>query len=99
MPLSYVVQSQADPDRTTYFQGNFIAETITYALLRIAHFQADTNKVHQTLKSYLVDETDEQWISSTKKRANGWDEFDTLRRHYSGEGNVSRHVTTADRLL
>ena len=43
-------------------------------------------------------ETAEQWISSIKKRANGFDDFDALRHHYSGEGNVSRRVTTSDRL-
>ena len=96
MPLSYVVRAQSAPDRTTDFQSDFIADTITCAPLSGAHFQADTRKLHQFLKNYLVAETAEQYISSIKKRANVWDYFFSLHRHYSGEGNVSRRVTTAD---
>ena len=29
---------------------------------------------------------------------NGQEDFDSLRRHYIGEVNISRHVTTAARL-
>ena len=94
VPLSYDVRSQADPGRTTDFQVNFIADTIVFASLSSAHFQAGTSKVHQLLNNYLVDETDEQWISSIEKRVNGRDGFYSLCRHYSGEGNVSCHVAT-----
>ena len=34
MPLSYIVWSQAAPDLTTEFQGDFISETIACAPLR-----------------------------------------------------------------
>ena len=64
VPLSYCMWYQASPERTTDFQGYFIADTISYAPLSGAHFQSDTIKVHQLLKNYLVDETAEQWISS-----------------------------------
>ena len=40
----------------------------------------------------------EQCISIIEKRANGQDEFDALRRHYSGDDNVSRRVAMADHL-
>ena len=96
--LSYIIRSQAAPDRTNYLQDNFTAKTIACATLNVAHFQADTRKVHQLLNNYLVAETAEQWISSTKKRVNGQDNFDALCCHYSGEGNVSRCVKKADRL-
>ena len=95
VPLSYFVQSQVDPDRTTYSQGYFLADTIACAPLSGAHFQSDTRKVYQILKNYLKSETAEQWIISIQKRVNGWDNFDTLRRHYSGEFNVRCHVPTA----
>ena len=98
LPLSYVVWFQTDPDRTTDLQGNLIAETIACAPLSGAHFQSDERKVHQLLKKYPVVETAEQWISSIEKHANSQDDFDALCRHYSGEVNVSRHVTIADRL-
>ena len=90
------MRAQAVPDRTTDFQGNFISETIACAPLSGTQFQADTRKVHQLLKNYLMADTAEQCISSIEKRANGWNYFDALRRHYRGEGNVVRHVTTAD---
>ena len=96
MPLSYVVRYQAAPDHTTYFQGGFISEKIYFAPLSGAHFQADTRKVHQLLKNYLVDEMAEQWIRIIENRANGWDDFDVVCRHYSGEGNVSHRIATAD---
>ena len=94
VPLSYVVRDQASPDSTTYFQGNFIAETIACAPLSSAQSQVGTRKVHHLLKNYLVNETAEQWISSIKKRRNSRNKFDALRRHCSGESNVSRRVAT-----
>ena len=98
MPLSYAVRDQVAPDRTTDFQGNFIAETIACAPLIGVHLQSYTRKVHQLPKNYLVDETAEQWISSIKKRANGRDNFDALRRYYISEGNVSRRFAMSDLL-
>ena len=63
VPLLYIVRAQAYPDNTTDFQRYFISETISCAQLSGTHFQADTRKLHQLLKDYLVAETDEQWIS------------------------------------
>ena len=60
VPLTYVVRARADHDRTKDFQGDFIAETIACAPLSGTHFQADTRKVHQLLKNYLMAETSEQ---------------------------------------
>ena len=45
-----------------------------------------------------MDETDKQWIISIEKRANGQDNFDTLRHHYSGKGNTSRRIEMSDNL-
>ena len=45
------------PDRTPDSQGDFIAETIACAPLSGAHLQADTRKVNQLLKNYLVSDT------------------------------------------
>lgn len=46
MKLSCVVWYQADPDRTSDFQGDFIEKIIACAPLISAHFQAHTRKVH-----------------------------------------------------
>ena len=98
MSFSYAVRFQAAPDCTTDLQGNFIADTIACTSLSIAHFQYDTRKVQKLLKNDLMAETAEQCISSTDKSVNGWDGFDALFRHCSGEGNGSRRIATADRL-
>ena len=55
VPLSYVMQSQAAPDRNTYFQGDFIAETIACVQLSGDYFHADKMKVHQLLNNDLMD--------------------------------------------
>ena len=60
MPLSYIVWSQAAPDRTADIQGNFIAETTDCAPRSGTHFQSDTRMVHQILKNYIIAETAEQ---------------------------------------
>ena len=97
--LSYVVQAQSAPDCTTDLQRKkLIADTIACAPLSGAYFQADTRKVHQLLKNYLMAKKSEQWISSIKKRASCQDYFDALIRHYSFEGNISRRVTMSDLL-
>ena len=96
--LSYVVRSHAYPDRTTDFQGDFIAETIIFTTLSGAHFYADARKVHQPLKINLVNDTAKRWISSIEKRTNGRDNFNALRCHYRDEVNVRRRITTEDHL-
>ena len=60
VPLSYVVRAQTDPNHTTDFQGDFISETISFATLSGAKFQAATRKVHKLNKNYLVSDTAKQ---------------------------------------
>ena len=59
--LSYVVRNQADPERTTDLQANFIAENIAYVPPSSAHFQAETRKVHQILKKYFMHRKMFEW--------------------------------------
>ena len=49
--LKLFARDHTAPDRTADFQGDFIAETITCAPLSDVHFQVDTRKVHQFLKT------------------------------------------------
>ena len=63
-----------------------------------AHFRADIRCVHQLLKNYLVAETAEQWIKGLDVHSNGWRDMMVLREHYSGEGNASCHIATAERM-
>ena len=98
VPLSFVVRYQEAPDRTTYFQGEYIHDIIACAPLSFTHLQSDTSKLHQLLKNYLGDYMDEQWIRSIEKCANGRDKFDALCHPYSGDHNVSHRIATVERL-
>ena len=71
---------------------------IACAPLHGAHFRADSRRVHQLLKNFLVAETAEQWIKNLEPHANSRRDMLALREHYGGEGNASRHIATAERM-
>ena len=71
---------------------------IACAPLHGAHFRADTQRIHQLFKNYLVVETAEQWIKGLEVHSDGQRDMMALREHYSGEGNASRHIATAERM-
>ena len=71
VPLSYVVREREDPDHDHDFGDDFVSEMIACAPLHGAHFRADSRRVHQLLKNYLVEETAEQWIKNLEPHANG----------------------------
>ena len=98
MLLSYVVQEQEDPDHDRDFGDDFVSEMIACAPLHGAHFRADSRHVHQLLKNFLVAETAEQWIKNLEPHADGRRDMLTLREYYSGEGNASRQIATAEQM-
>ena len=101
VPLSYVVQEREDPDHDRDFGDNFISEMIACAPLHGAHFRADSRCIHQLLKNYLVAEMAEmaeQWIKNLEPHADGRQDMLALREHYSGEGNASQCIATAERM-
>ena len=98
VPLSYVVREQENPDHDRDFGDDFVSEMITCALLHGAHFKADSRCVHQLLKNYLVAETAEQWIKNLEPHADSHRDMLALQEHYSGEGNASRRIATAERM-
>ena len=71
VPLSYIIREQEDPDHNRDFGDDFVSEMITYARLHCAHFRADSRRIHQFLKNYLVAETAEQWIKNLEPHADG----------------------------
>ncbi len=97
MPLSYIVRENKESDTDGTFES-FNEHSIAYAKLMGVIFQADARKVHQLLKSFLQAETAEQWIKPLSKRQNGRADMIALRNHYSGEGNTSRRIATAEKL-
>ena len=98
IPLSYVVCANEDPGHETNFDGDFVVHLIACAPLNNATFRADARKVHQLLMKFLVAESAEQWIKNLAPRVNGCLDMEALRNHYSGEGNASRHIATAEKL-
>ena len=98
VPLSYVVREQEDLDHDRDFGDDFVSEMIACAPLHGAHFRADSRRAHQSLKNFLVAETAEQWIKNLEPHANGCQDMLALREHYSGEGNASRCIATAEQM-
>ena len=98
VPLSYVVREQENPDHDRDFGDDFVSEMIACAPLHGAHFRADSRCIHQLLKNILVAETAEQWIKNLEPHADGHRDMLALREHYSGEGNASRQIATAERM-
>ena len=98
VPLSYVVREQEDPDHDRDFGDDFVSEMIVCAPLHGAHFRDDSRRVHQLLKNFLVAETVEQWIKNLEPHADGRRDMLAIREHYSGEGNASRQIATAERM-
>ena len=97
-PFSYVVREQEDPDHERDFGDDFVSEMIACAPLHGAHFRADSRRVHQLLKNYLVVETAEQWIKNREPHADGRRDMLALLEHYIVEGNASRYIATAERM-
>ena len=98
VPLSYVVRKKEDPDHDRDFGDDFVSDTIACAPLHGAHFRADSRCVHLLLKNFLLAETAEQWIKNLVPHVNGRRDMLALREHYSGEGNTSRRIATAERM-
>ena len=97
-PLSYVVREQEDPDHDRDFGDDFVSEMIACAPLHGAHFRANSRHVHQLLKNFLVAEMAEQWIKNLEPHADSRRDMLALREHYSGEGNASQRIATAERM-
>ena len=71
IPLSYVICENDDPQHDQDFGEDFTQEMISCASLHGANFRADSQKVHQLLKNYLVAESAEQWIRDIEHLTNG----------------------------
>ena len=97
MPLSYIIHDNQAPDHTGDFVGDFTEEIIACAPLNGPKFRADSRKVHQLLKNFLMAESAEQWIRPLAPRDNGCNDILELRRHYEGEGNQSWRIASADK--
>lgn len=97
IPLSYIVREVDEPidaeDTTDY-----LAMLVSRAPLTGVAFAADRRQVHQLLTGKLLGEQAEEWIRDDKTKQNGRIDFNNLRIHFEGEGNVSRRITQAENL-
>ena len=82
IPLSYVIHENDNPQHDQDFGEDFTQEMILCASLRGANFRADSRKVHQLLKNYLVAESAEQWICDIEHLNNGRRDMQALCNHY-----------------
>ena len=71
IPFSYVIHENDDPQHDQDFGEDFAQEMISCASLCGANFRADSRKVHQLLKNYLVVESAEQCIHDIEHLNNG----------------------------
>ena len=71
-------------------------EMIACAPLHRVHFRADARCVHKLLKKFLIAKTAEKWIKGLEVHGDGRRDMMALREHFSGEGNPSRRIATAE---
>ena len=96
IPLSYVIRQNNESQHDQDFGEDFTQEMISCVSLRGANFRADSRKVHQLHKNYLVAESAEQWIHNIEHLNNGRRDMQALRNHYQGKGNTSRCIATVE---
>ena len=97
VPLSYVIRDNEEADRNED-DMNFVQKTIACAPLDGPVFEADARKVHQLILGFVQGENADQWLKPHLKQENGRTDMIALRKHFEGEGNVSRRITEAEHL-
>ena len=98
VPLSYFIREREDLDHDCDFGDDFVSKMIACTPLHGTHFRANSRCVHQLLKNYFVAETAEQWIKNLEPHADGCRDMLALREHYSGGGNASQRIVTAEQV-
>ena len=96
IPLSYIIQDNDAPDRTTT-RANFTEECIACAPLNGVGYESDHSAVHQALLSFTTGQPSENWIKLLNRFKDGRRSMKKLRDHFSGEGNATRRIAEADR--
>jgi hypothetical protein len=97
VPLSYYVVCEQETPEPGAEYGSFNEQAVVCAPLVGPTFQADSRRVHQSLKSFLQMATAEHLIQPLARRQSGRDDMKVLRRHYSGEGNTTSRIADAER--
>jgi hypothetical protein len=97
IPLSYIVRELEEPTDPED-EADYLTSLVLRAPLEGPAFVADRRQVHQLLTGKVLGETAEEWIRDYKTRQNGRVDFEALRTHFEGEGNVSRRISQAEAL-
>ena len=95
MPLSYVIRVLDTPAPNTTFTS-FVQETVAAAPLTDKYFEADRDNIHQLIVSFTAGENSENWIKKVKRYKDGRRTMQSLRYHFSGEGNVTHRIAEAE---
>ena len=98
VPLSYVIRKKDESDHEEANYENFMQYTVACAPLNGTFFEADARRVHQIILGYIQGEAVADWIKPHLKKENGRLDMIALRKHFEGEGNVSRRITDAESL-
>ena len=76
--------------------STFVKECIARAPLIGIKYEANTRQVHQLILSSTQGQPSHEWIKPLTKKTNGRIDMSTLRAHYQGEGNATRHIAEAE---
>ena len=99
VPLSYVIRTEEfDSEDDGRVFPDFISEAIACAPLAGEYYTADRSTVFNFLVSFTTGHPSGDWIKDTINHSDGRRSMTALRDHFSGEGNVSRCLSEADRL-
>ena len=100
IPLSYVVRQEEDTPEDYIFavDTDYLTQLSDYAALAGPAFVADRRQVHQLLLGKILGEEAEEWIRDDKSKQNGRIDFNRLKTHYEGDGNISRRIATAEQI-
>ena len=95
IPLSYVIRESDEPTDLSD-NDDYLTTLVGRAPLKGTTYVADRRQVHQLLTGKVLGEQAEEWIRDDKNKQNGRVDFNNLRLHFEGEGNVSRRITQAE---
>ena len=94
----YIVRQEEDTpeDDPFYPDTDYLTQLSDFAALAGPAFVADCRQVHQLLLGKILGEEAEEWIRNDKSKQNGRIDFNRLKTHYEGDGNISCRIATAE---
>jgi hypothetical protein len=94
--LLFYVVCELDEPKDLSDNDDYLTTLVGRAPLKGTIYVADRCQVHQLLTGKVLGEQAEEWICDDKNKQNGRVDFNNVRLHFEGEGNVSRQITQAE---